>query len=170
MTKVFVLLLAVLMVCSLAACAAKQDAPAGSAAPEGSAAQEAAGPDDGQNPAMNFIGTYGKDRATIFVETDGQENAKITVSWAGSAFENAEWVMTGKLDGETLKLDYSDCVKRVLVFKEDGSVESETVEYENGTGTITFQVDDSGATTLLWDDAQEHIADGAEFEYCGIGG
>ena len=159
MKKFFALLLAVLMLASLAACGAKQDAPA-----DGSAAVE----EDGQNPAMNFMGRYGKDRCTIDVAVDGAENTQVTVSWSGSAFETAQWVMSGKLDGETLKLDYSDCVKSILTFQEGSDDPTETVEYENGTGSFTFQVAEDGTTTLLWDDAMEHIADGTVFEYSGI--
>ena len=43
---------------------------------------------------------------------------------------------------------------------EDGSVESETVIYENGTGTITFSDTDY---SLTWADNEEHIADGITF-------
>ena len=117
--KKWICLIAVLvMVFSLCACGAKDAAPAGSEA----------GAEDGQNPVMNFIGVYGHDRASIMVEADGMENAKITVTWGSSAAENAEWVMSGKFDPETLTVAYTDCVKTVCVWNEQGEVESETVE------------------------------------------
>ena len=157
--KKWICLIAVLvMVFSLCACGAKDAAPAGS---------EAAA-EDGQNPVMNFIGVYGHDRASIMVEADGMENAKITVTWGGSAAENAEWVMSGKFDPETLTVQYTDCVKTVYVWNEQGEIDSETVEYENGEGTITFT--DGEALSLTWDDAQEHIADGTVFEYASLAG
>ncbi len=159
MKKTLSLLLALVMLFSLAACGAKDAAPAGS---------EAAAAEDGQNPVMNFIGVYGHDRASVMVEADGEDGAKITVTWAGSAAENAEWVMSGKFDPETLTVAYSDCVKTVYVWNEKGEIDSETVEYENGEGTITFT--DGEALSLTWDDAQEHIADGTVFEYASLAG
>ena len=162
--KKWICLIAVLvMVFSLAACAAKTDDAAGSAPAEDAAAGE-----DTQNPAMNFMGRYGKDRCTIDVAVDGAEGTIVTVTWGSSAWETAEWTMSGKLDGETLVLDYNDAVKKIVTFAEDGSVAEETVEYENGTGSFTFAVAEDGTTTLTWDDAMEHIADETVFEYSGI--
>ena len=71
MKKLVCLIAVLVLVFSLCACGAKDAAPAGS---------EAAA-EDGQNPVMNFIGVYGHDRASIMVEADGMENAKITVTW-----------------------------------------------------------------------------------------
>lgn len=171
--KKWICLFAVLaMIFSFAACSAKTDG-AESDAPEESAAAEkegdaaAATDADGQNPVMNFIGNYAMDRATILVESEGMEDAKITVRWSGSAWEHAEWVMTGKLDAETLVVDYKDCVKTLCTYSESGELKSEDVEYENGTGSFTFHTD-GDAITLTWDDAMEQIADGMEFEYVGV--
>ena len=160
MKKIICLLAALVMLFTLAACGAKDAAPAGS--------EEAAAQEDGQNPVMNFIGVYGHDRASIMVEADGTDGAKITVTWGASAAENAEWVMSGKFDPETLTVAYTDCVKTVYVWNEQGEIDSETVEYENGEGTITFT--DGEALSLTWDDAQEHIADGTVFEYASLAG
>ena len=172
--KKWICLIAVLaMLFSLAACSAKTDgaekdaAPSDSAAPAAPSDAASAGVEDGQNPVMNFVGNYAMDRATILVEADGAENAKITVRWSGSAWEHAEWVMTGKLDTETLVVDYKDCVKTLCTYSESGELKSEDVEYENGTGSFTFHTD-GDAITLTWDDAMEQIADGMEFEYVGV--
>lgn len=124
--------------------------------------------DDGQNPIMNFIGTYGVGRAGIDVQPSGKEGAKISIRWSGSAAEHSEWVMSGKLDTTALTVEYSDCVKKDVVYKEDGTVQSETVVYENGKGTIAFH--DGTPITLTWNDEQEHIADGTVFEYSSYGG
>lgn len=150
MKKMLTLLLAVVMTLSLAACAGKNDAPAGSEAAES----------DGQNPVMNFVGTYGCDRATMIVECKGADEAQFTVTWSSSAATHAEWTMSGKLDTDKLTVDYTDCVKKEVTFNEDGSVASEDVIYEDGTGTITFSAEDY---TLTWDDAKEHAADGMVF-------
>ena len=157
MKKIICLIAVLVMLFSLAACGAKDAAPAGSEAVV----------DDGQNPVMNFIGVYGHDRASVMVEADGSDGAKITVTWGSSAAENSEWVMSGKFDPETLTVAYTDCVRTDYVWNEQGEIDSETVAYENGEGTITFS--DDGALTLTWDDAQEHIADGTVFEYASLG-
>ena len=63
-------------------------------------------PDEGQNPIMNFVGTYGHDRATIVIgATDEQNGANATVTWASSAAENSEWVMSGTFDAERSSLN-----------------------------------------------------------------
>ena len=157
MKRMLCLMAVLVMIFMLCACGAKNPEPAGSEAL----------PDDGQNPVMNFIGVYGHDRASVMVEPDGMDGAKITVTWASSAAENAEWVMSGKFDDETRSVHYTDGVKTVYIWNEQGDIESETVEYENGEGTITFS--DGDALTLTWDDAQEHIADGTVFEYASLG-
>ena len=172
--KKWICLLAVLaMIFSFAACSAKTD-DAGSDAPEESAAVDGKGADaavtdeDGQNPVMNFIGNYAMDRATILVESEGMEDAKITVRWSGSAWEHAEWVMTGKFDADKLTVDYQNAVKTEYKYSETGELESEEVIYDDGTGTFTFAAEDDGSTTLTWDDATEHIADDMVFEYVGF--
>ena len=117
-------------------------------------------PEDGQNPVMNFIGIYGAGRATMQVEAEGAEDAKITVTWGSSAWENSEWVMSGKLDTETLTVSYTNCVRTDRVYGEDGSISSENVAYENGTGRILFSATDY---SLTWEDDQENVAEGMTF-------
>lgn len=172
MKKWISMFVVLVMIFSLAACAAQKPAEASPAPAEDTAAEadkaEETGEEDGQNPIMNFVGIYGHDRASILVEAaDGTDGAKITVTWASSAAENSEWVMTGKFDADKLTVKYDDCVKTDFVYKEDGTVESETVAYENGEGTFTFS--DGEQITLTWDDAEEHIADGTVFEYASLG-
>ena len=153
MKKMFSMLLVLAMLFSLAACAAKSE-PAGSE-PAGS---EPAAAEDGQNPVMNFVGNYACDRASILVEADGADGAKLTVNWGSSAWEHSEWTMSGKFDPDTLTIEYSDCVRKDVAFAEDGSVASETVVYENGVGTVHFENDN-----LYWKDDEEHMADDMVF-------
>ena len=121
-------------------------------------------PDEGQNPIMNFVGTYGHDRATIVIgATDEQNGANATVTWASSAAENSEWVMSGTFDAETLQFEYHDCVKTDYVYGEDGNVQSKEEVYTGGHGFMTFKEGDP--LTLTWQDDQENIADGTVFEY-----
>ena len=122
--------------------------------------------DDGQNPIMNFIGTYVCDRAEIVIGADGDEDATVTVTWGSSAWENSSWIMSGTFDSETLQLEYHDCVRTDYVYNEDGDTESEEEVYVGGHGFITFT--DGDPLTLTWQDDQEHIADDMVFEYAGV--
>lgn len=149
MKKLTALLTAVLLTFSLTAC--KTDTAAAPAA------------EDGQNPVMNFVGVYECDRASILVEAKGQNEAAFTVNWGSSASENTEWTMSGTFDEEGLYVYYSDCVRRDLVYNEDGSIKEETKVYTGGKGSIIFK--DDGALTLTWDDQAEHAADGMTFTY-----
>lgn len=181
MKKLICLLLTGLMLLSIAACSAKpdtptendtptetntppeNDTPTETDTPENGGAEitePSADEEDGQNPVMNFIGDYYSGRASLLVEADGMENAKFTVRWSSSAWETAIWEMSGRLDPDTLTAAYEDGRKTVSVYKDDGTVETETVEYENGKGAFTFNGEDY---TLTWQDDEEHIADGMVF-------
>ncbi|MCR5229392.1 MAG: hypothetical protein K6D03_04630 [Solobacterium sp.] len=116
---------------------------------------------DGQNPVMNFIGTYAKDRCMIDVSSaDSTDGVNFSVRWSSSAAGHSEWHMSGKFDAETLTVNYDNCEKKDVVFKEDGSIESETVVYENGKGSFVF---DENFGSLIWNDEEEHQADGISF-------
>ena len=119
--------------------------------------------EDGQNPVMNFVGIYQCDRASILVEAAGKEEAKLTAAWGSSYKESTEWVMSGPFDTESLRVEYHDCERVDRVYREDGSVESETKVYFNGHGFVFFDYD---SNTLTWQDDQEHVADGMTFEFC----
>ena len=122
---------------------------------------EAPAAEDGQNPIMNFVGSYAKDRALIEVSAaDDKDGAKFHITWGSSAAEHSEWDMTGTFDPETLTVNYEKAVKKDVVFKEDGSVESENIVYEDGTGSFTFSAEEN---SLTWKDEKEHIADDTVF-------
>ena len=107
--------------------------------------------DDGQNPVMNFVGEYACDRAKALVEAEGKEFARVVIRWSGSVSSLAQWVMSGKLDLDTLRVDYSNCIKTELTYNSNGELESETQDYENGTGSFVFGED----STFTWHDDQE---------------
>lgn len=143
-------------------------APEGGEAPQAGASQagasqEAAVVEDGQNPVMNFVGPYVWYRANALVEAAGTDEAKITVDWASSAAENTEWVMSGKFDPEKLTVEYSNCVRTDYVYNENGEIESQTVVFENGTGSITFR--EESPLTFVWEIDQEQFNDEAVFEW-----
>ncbi len=119
--------------------------------------------EDGQNPVMNFVGTYACGRCSILVECEGSDGAKFLIQWGSSAAEHSEWTMSGVLDSDTLTVSYADAVRKDIVFKENGTIDSETTVYENGTGSFTFQEDG----TLTWNDEQENAGEDMIFEYAG---
>ena len=124
---------------------------------------ENAGVEDGQNPVMGFIGPYAYDRVGMYIEADGGHNARVSVAWGSSAREHSEWFMSGPFDEKTLTITYSNCVRKDVTFNENGDVESETIAYENGTGTITFR--EGEEASLIWKDNQDHIADNGVFTW-----
>ena len=123
------------------------------------------GDGDGQNPVMNFIGNYQCDRARALVEcSDDTDGARITIEWGGSAWELARWVITGKLDTDTLTVEYTDCVKSIVTYNDDGSVKSDVPEYENGTGRIVF----SAGSTFTWHEDQADREADLVFEWVPV--
>lgn len=110
--------------------------------------------DDGQNPVMNVVGEYVCDRARALVEAVGDKDALITIEWGGSAWSLARWVITGEFNSETLRVDYTGCVKTEVTYGDDGAVSEENTVYEDGTGFIAF----TDAGTFTWHE------DGAERE------
>ena len=154
--KIAVLLMAAVMVLMmLAGCAGN-----GTTGNEGSESEmagneteeRASADEDGQNPVMNFIGKYGCGRATAEVTAEGTDGAKVVITWAGSAFENSEWVMTGTFDSDKQLFSYIDCVKTDYVYKDEGVVESKTVVY---TDDLTF----------TWQENKENAGEDMVFKY-----
>ena len=116
---------------------------------------------DWQNPVMNFVGEYQCDRAHATVQCFGNDEALITIEWAGSAAELARWDITGRLDPETLTIEYTGCTKSHVVYNENGDVESQEPEYEDGTGTIVFNDDGS----FTWHEDQSETGEDMVFEW-----
>ena len=158
MKKIILLILALALCFTLAACGQSS----------GQSAEETESADDGQNPVMNFIGDYGCGRATMHVEAEGADGARFTLTWASSAAENTEWVMSGTFDEKTLSVEYSDCVRTDYVYNEDGSVKSQKEKYTDGHGVIQFS--DSDELSLTWQDDQENAGEDMTFEYASYGG
>ena len=117
--------------------------------------------EDGQNPVMNFIGTYAEGRCSILVEAQGDHDAKFTVNWGSSASEHDVWEMSGTMDPDTLTVAYDNARRTTVVFNEDGSEKSADVKYENGKGSFVFTPD----LTLTWQDAEEDAAKDMVFQY-----
>ena len=153
MKKLFTVLSVMVLVFAFTAC--------------GGGSQDGTSTDDGQNPVMNFVGNYACDRANIFVECNGDDGARMTVTWGSSAWDDSEWIMTGTFDTGTLQFEYHDCVRTDYKYKEDGEVEAAEEVYTGGHGFMQFTEGDT--LTLIWQDDQENVADGMVFEYIGTG-
>jgi len=119
---------------------------------------------DWQNPVMNFIGEYQCDMAHALVECFGDEEAWITIEWGSSAWELARWTIVGRLDIETLTIEYSGCSKVIVTTGEDGETESEEMVYGDGTGTIVFNDDGS----FTWHEDQSESGEDMVFEWVPV--
>ena len=104
---------------------------------------------DWQNPVMNFVGEYQCDRAHATVECFGNEDAWITIEWGDSAREFTRWIVVGRLDTETLSIEYEGASKSIVSVDDSGEETAEDV-YMDGTGTITFNADG----TFTWHEDQ----------------
>lgn len=121
--------------------------------------------EDGQNPAMNYVGTYGCGRATVVIGAEGKDGMNAVITWASSAWENSSWTMSGTFDPDSLKFEYGNCVKTDYVYNEDGDVESETEAYTDGKGSMTFT--EADPITLTWQDEVEDAGADMVFEFSG---
>ncbi len=119
---------------------------------------------DWQNPVMNFIGEYQCDRAHALVECSGYEDAWITIEWGGSAAELARWDIVGRLDTETLTIQYSGVSKMIVTYDENGEIANQEAEYEDGTGTIVFGNDG----TFTWHEDQSEYGNDMVFEWVPV--
>lgn len=149
--KLAALVLALALALSLSACA---PAPAAETAEQASEPQTAetaptAAEEDGQNPVMNFVGVYSTEYSQeALVEAQGAEDAKITVTYAGSPWFHNQTVMSGRFDPETLTVAFSDSTLTEYTYASDGSVEEETVSYVSGSGRAVFDPADNTLTIV----------------------
>ena len=119
----------------------------------------------GQNPMMNFIGTYTNGRAMMTVSCSGKNEASIQIKWSGSAFEGSVWTMSGAVSAsdEGVTVTYNNCTKQSHSYSEDGVLLSNTTEYDNGSGSVFFSASDYNA---YWNDAAEGAGAGSSFWFC----
>ena len=103
------------------------------------------------NPVKAYEGTYQCDRATITVKASGKSDAKMTVTWGSSAWENSVWEMSGMFDSSVYRVDYGNGIRTDYAYNDNGSVSSKRVAYKNSTGRIQF----NDTKTLVWRDENE---------------
>ena len=134
---------------SLSACGsarpAQTEAPA--AEPQATAGAETPAEDSGQNPVMNFVGVYSTEYSTeALVEAEGAENARITVTYAGSPWFHNQTVMSGRFDPETLTVEFSNATLTEYTYASDGSVTEEKTSYTDDKGYAVFDPADNTLT------------------------
>lgn len=142
-------LLSLALILSLAGCANARPSESEAPAAEAPVTENVQTPaeNDGQNPVMNFVGVYhAEDCIEALVEAEGSENAKITVTWAGSPWFQNRTVMSGAFDSDTLTVSFSDAALTEYTYSSDGSVAEAKVSYENGTGRAVFSPEDNTLT------------------------
>ena len=136
-------ILAVLFVCMmllLSACG-------GAAQAQEENNDEAAGPQDGQNPVMNFVGIYSTEYSTeALVEADGMENARITVTYAGTPWFHNRTVMSGPFDPETLTMTFTNATLTEYTYASDATITEEKTSYTDGKGHAVFNPADNTLT------------------------
>ena len=98
----------------------------------------------------------------MLIEAEGDKDAKITIDWGSSAWENTQWILKGEFDTEKMTVEYTNATKTDITYKDNGEVEKETVVYENGTGRVIYNDVDA---SILWDDDVEHAGDGLAFRF-----
>ena len=125
---------------------------------------------DWQNPVMNFVGNYACGDLNATVECFGNEDAWITIEQGtGGAVGAAgpadgkivHWDLIGRLDTETLTVEYSGCPKSVVTYDKDGFIDTQEPEYEDGSGTITFSEDGS----FTWHDDKSEDGEDLVFKW-----
>ena len=116
-----------------------------------------------QNPVMNFVGEYQCDRANAKVDCFGYDEAWITIEWGSSAAELTRWILVGRLDTETLTVEYSGGTESIVTVDDQGEESQETVSVD-GTGTVVFH--DDG--TFTWHNDQSDSGEDMVFQWLPV--
>ena len=114
----------------------------------------------------DLIGTWAEKiagRGSIEISKGDEEGSyKVFIHWGSSAFEASQWTMTAYPTGNGAELRYNDCTMTDIVFTSDDQ-STETVRYENGTGTFSLL----STYELVWNDETGHAADDNVFVNAG---
>jgi hypothetical protein len=146
--KLFASVLSTALLLSLAACGSAAGTEDKTTA-AGQQTSEHAVPsaDDGQNPVMNFVGIYSTDYSMeALVEADGEQNARITLTYAGSPWFHHKTVMSGPFDPDTLTVEFNNSEMTEYTYKSDGSIDEEKTTYIDSSGRAVFSYEDNTLT------------------------
>lgn len=119
---------------------------------------------DWQSFVMNFIGEYQCAEAHALVECFGKADALITIEWGSGETQTTRCTIIGRLDDETLAIEYSGSSKLILTCDENGDVTNEETVYEDGTGTVTFNNDG----TFTWHEDASETGEDLIFEWAPV--
>lgn len=144
----FTLALSAALVISMSACGKTVTADTQVPAAEPQVTENVqASQEEGQNPVMNFVGVYSTEYSVeALVETEGNENAKITVTYAGSPWFHTQTVMSGPFDSDTLTMTFADSTLTEYTYASDGSISEEKTSYTDGKGHATFDPENNTLT------------------------
>ena len=147
--KLFAIVVLAALMLALAACGSAPAAQTQTPAAEPQTAEETQLPaeGDGQNPVMNFVGVYSTDYSIeALVEAEGMENAKITVTYAGSPWFHNQTVMSGPFDPETLTMTFTNATLTEYTYASDATITEEKTSYTDGKGHAVFNPADNTLT------------------------
>ncbi len=82
----------------------------------------------------------------------------VHIHWGSSAFESANWDMTAYAEGNGGQLRYENARCYIRTYSSETEY-TDTVEYENGTGTFVL----NSAYEIMWDDETAHAAENCVF-------
>lgn len=110
--------------------------------------------DDGrgeEEPAENYLGTWGCGRATLNISDNGDGTYQGKITWADSAFAYVEWVYILAFDADSqCMVCNKNAVKTYYEYKNENSEPEATVMYTGGSGSFYLE---NGVIT--WYDAEE---------------
>ncbi len=89
---------------------------------------------------------------------EGEGEYAVHIHWGSSAFESANWDMTAYAEGNGGQLRYENARCYIRTYSSETEY-TDTVEYENGTGTFIL----NSAYEILWDDETAHAAENCVF-------
>ena len=113
-------------------------------APQVTESTQAPSEEDGQNPVMNLVGVYSTgDSREALVEAEGQENARITVTYAPSPWFHDETVMSGRYDPVTQMMVFTNAAMTEYTYNSDGSVNEERQMFADVSGRAAFYPEDN---------------------------
>lgn len=171
MKKLLSFLILVTLVFTMSSCGKKAEPQPQTNEKETVKEKEIPATEKNKTTALDYIGIYSCDQnsfkklgarsLSISVDAASGTEMNITILWGKNAFEGYEWNMSGEFDINTNTFTYHDAEKKYNVIYGDertGYMET-TIEYSDGTGTMTFSGD-----TLTWQDDKENVADNITFK------
>lgn len=106
-----------------------------------------------------YLGQWCCDRATLNISDNGDGTYQGKITWADSAYANAEWVYILTFDSDSQSMVCNNnAVKTYYEYKDGFSEPETTVMYTGGSGSFYLA---NGVIT--WYDAEENRGEGMEF-------